>query len=50
MPRPPKYDWEDKRDICYKLWVSNKAVEPILTSFWKMLNLEHLRLRRKILP
>ena len=24
MPRPRKYDWEDKRDICYKLYVERE--------------------------
>lgn len=24
MPRPQKYDWDDKRDICYKLHVEEK--------------------------
>ena len=24
MGRPPKYDWDDKRDICYKLYVEDK--------------------------
>lgn len=32
--RPPKYDWEDKRDICYKLWVEEKKSAAAIAAYF----------------
>lgn len=35
--RPPKYDWDDKRDICYQLYVvEKKSVPQIIDHFAKL--------------
>ena len=40
MPRPQKYDWDDKRDICYKLYVEQKLpASEIVTHFANHFNL-----------
>ncbi|CAK3760277.1 Hypothetical predicted protein [Lecanosticta acicola] len=37
--RPPKYDWDDKRDICYKLWVDeHKSAAQIAAYFAERFN------------
>ena len=40
MPRPQKYDWDDKRDICYKLYVEEKlSGQEVVRHFAKHFNL-----------
>ena len=40
MPRPKKYDWEDKREICYKLFVEERlSATQIVKYFAKHFNI-----------
>lgn len=39
--RPPKYDWLDKRDICYKLYVEEeKTPAEIIKYFTEHFNVD----------
>ncbi|KAF2483405.1 hypothetical protein BDY17DRAFT_238157, partial [Neohortaea acidophila] len=46
MGRPPKYDWDDKRDICYKLWVVDKLSTPNIVKWFA----EHFKLPESEVP
>lgn len=32
--RPPKYDWGDKRDICYRLYVEEQRSAASITKYF----------------
>lgn len=34
MPKHKKYDWSDKRDICYRLWVEEERTMPELMEYF----------------
>ena len=34
MPPHKKYDWSDKRDICYRLWVEEERTMPELMEYF----------------
>ncbi|KAK3723176.1 hypothetical protein LTR37_001899 [Vermiconidia calcicola] len=34
MPRPQKYDWDDKKDLCYKLYVEEKLSAPKIVAYF----------------
>lgn len=34
MPRNKKYDWADKKDICYRLWVEEEKSLPQVQEYF----------------
>lgn len=34
MPRHKKYDWSDKKDICYQLWVEEERTLPEIMEYF----------------
>lgn len=34
MPRAKKYDWSDKRDLCYRLFIEEKKTLPELKDYF----------------
>jgi len=34
MPKHKKYDWSDKRDICYRLWVEEERTMPEMKQYF----------------
>jgi len=46
MPRPKKYDWDDKRDICCKLWVEDKLSGTEIVQWFS----DHLGIPKSELP
>jgi hypothetical protein len=34
MPRQKKYDWSDKKDVCYRLWVEEEKSLPQVQEYF----------------